>query len=70
MRVGCISTAVAATLLPTWGDRGWVEGGSSYAGLELEVPVPQACAGIGLLYRVDAGDRVRWLVTGGTGSGF
>jgi hypothetical protein len=70
LRAGFIGAAYKATVLRTWGDYGWVEGGRTYAGFELGVPVAQANVGIGLLYRVDSGDGGRWLVTGGAGWGF
>ena len=70
LRAGYIGFAPKLTLLRTWGDSGWVERGRTYAGVELGVPVAQASVGIGLLYRVDGGDRGRWLVTGGAGWGF
>jgi hypothetical protein len=70
LRAGFIGAAYKLTVLRTWGDLGWVEGGRTYAGFELGVPVAQANVGIGLLYRVDGGDNGRWLVTGGAGWGF
>ena len=70
MRAAFIGAAYKATVLRTWGDHGWVEGGRTYAGFELGVPVAQANVGLGLLYRVDSGDGGRWLVTGGAGWGF
>jgi hypothetical protein len=70
LRAGFIGAAYKLTVLRTWGDSGWVEGGRTYAGVELGVPVAQANVGIGLLYRVDSGDGGRWLVTGGAGWGF
>lgn len=70
LRAGFIGAAYKATVLRTWGDHGWVEGGRTYAGFELGVPVAQANVGLGLLYRVDSGDGGRWLVTGGAGWGF
>lgn len=70
LRAGYIGTAYKITVLRTWGDHGWVEGGRTYAGFEFGVPVAQANVGIGLLYRVDSGDGGRWLVTGGAGWGF
>jgi hypothetical protein len=70
LKAGYIGAAYKLTVLRTWGDLGWVEGGRTYAGLELGVPVAQANVGIGLLYRVDGGDSGRWLVTGGAGWGF
>jgi hypothetical protein len=65
-----IGTAYQLTVLRTWGDNGWVEGGRTYAGFEFAIPVAQANVGIGLLYRVDSDDSGRWLVTGGAGWGF
>ena len=70
LRAGYIGAAYKLTVLRTWGDYGWVEGGRTYAGVELGVPVAQANVGIGLLYRVDGGDDGRWMVTGGAGWGF
>lgn len=70
LRAGFIGAAYKLTVLRTWGDHGWVEGGRTYAGFELGVPVAQANVRIGLLYRVDNGDGGRWLVTGGAGWGF
>ncbi len=70
LKAGFIGTAYKVTVLRTWGDLGWVEGGRTYAGLELGVPVAQANIGLGLLYRVDNGDGGRWMVTGGAGWGF
>jgi hypothetical protein len=70
LRAGYIGTAYKLTLLRTWGNHGWVEGGRTYAGVELGVPVAQANVGIGLLYRVDGSDDGRWMVTGGAGWGF
>jgi hypothetical protein len=70
LRSGYIGIAYKFTLLRTWGDIGWVEGGRTYAGFELGVPVAQANVGIGLLYRVDGGDDGRWIITGGAGWGF
>jgi hypothetical protein len=70
LRAGYIGTAYKLTVLRTWGDNGWVEGGRTYAGFELGVPVAQANVGVGLLYRVDGGDDGRWMVTGGAGWGF
>jgi hypothetical protein len=70
LRAGYIGTAYKLTALRTWGDNGWVEGGRTYAGVELGVPVAQASLGVGLLYRVDGGDDGRWLITGGAGWGF
>jgi hypothetical protein len=70
MRAAFIGAAYKATVLRTWGDNGWVEGGRTYAGFELGVPVAQANVGLGLLYRVDSGDGGRWLITGGAGWGF
>jgi hypothetical protein len=67
---GFIGTAYKLTVLRTWGDLGWVDGGRTYAGVELGVPVGQANVGLGLLYRVDGGDSGRWMVTGGAGWGF
>jgi hypothetical protein len=69
LRAGFIGAAYKLTVLRTWGDHGWVEGGRTYAGVELGVPVAQANVGIGLLYRVDSSDGGRWLVTGGAGWG-
>ena len=65
-----IGAAFKVTVLQTWGDDGWVEGGRTYAGFEFGLPVAQANLGIGLLYRVDSGNGGRWLVTGGAGWGF
>jgi hypothetical protein len=70
LKAGYIGTAYMLTVLRTWGDNGWVEGGRTYAGLEFAIPVAQVSVGIGLLYRVDTGDEGRWLVTGGAGWGF
>ncbi len=70
LTAGFIGTAYKLTVLRTWGDAGWVEGGRTYAGFEFGVPVAQANVGIGLLYRVDSGNGGRWLVTGGAGWGF
>ncbi|MCW8984400.1 MAG: hypothetical protein OQK55_03590 [Thermoanaerobaculales bacterium] len=70
LNAGFIGTAYKLTVLRTWGDHGWIEGGRTYAGFELGVPVAQANLGIGLLYRVDSSDGGRWLVTGGAGWGF
>jgi len=70
LKAAFIGAAYKVTVLRTWGDHGWVEGGRTYAGFELGVPVAQANLGIGLLYRVDSGDGGRWLVTGGAGWGF
>ena len=70
LSAGYIGAAYKITVLRTWGDHGWVESGRTYAGLELGVPVAQANVGLGLLYRVDGGDKGRWLVTGGAGWGF
>jgi hypothetical protein len=70
LTAGYIGTAYRLTVLQTWGDLGWVEGGRTYAGFEFAVPVAQANVEIGLLYRVDSGDGGRWLVTGGAGWGF
>jgi hypothetical protein len=70
LNAGFIGTAYKLTVLRTWGDFGWVEGGRTYAGVELGIPVAQANLGIGLLYRVDGGEGGRWLVTGGAGWGF
>jgi hypothetical protein len=70
LTAGFLGTAYKLSLLRTWGDHGWVEGGRSYAGFELGVPVAQANVGIGLMYRVDGGDGGRWMVTGGAGWGF
>jgi hypothetical protein len=70
LNAGFMGTAYKLTVLRTWGENGWVEGGRTYAGVELGVPVAQANVGIGLLYRVDNGDGGRWLVTGGAGWGF
>jgi len=67
---GYIGTAYKLTVLRTWGDHGWAEGGRTYAGVELGVPVAQANVGIGLLYRVDGDDEGRWMVIGGAGWGF
>lgn len=65
-----IGAAYKVTVLRTWGDLGWVEGGRTYAGLEFGLPVAQANLGIGLLHRVDGGDGGRWMVIGGAGWGF
>lgn len=66
-----IGTAYKLSVMRTWGDSGWVEGGRTYAGFEFAIPVAQANVGIGLLYRVDnGGGGGRWLVTGGAGWGF
>jgi hypothetical protein len=70
LKAGFIGAAYKVTVLRTWGDSGWVEGGRTYAGLELGIPVALANVGIGLLYRVDNGDGGRWLVTGGAGWAF
>jgi hypothetical protein len=70
LRAGYIGTAYMLTVLRTWGDNGWVEGGRTYAGFEFAIPVAQVSVGVGLLYRVDSGDSGRWLVTGGAGWGF
>jgi hypothetical protein len=70
LRAGFIGAAYKLTVLRTWGNHGWVEGGRTYAGFELGVPVAQANVGLGLLYRVDGGAGGRWLVTGGAGWGF
>jgi hypothetical protein len=70
LKAGFIGAAFKATVLRTWGDLGWVEGGRTYAGLEFGLPVAQASVGLGLLYRVDDGSGGRWLVTGGAGWGF
>jgi hypothetical protein len=65
-----IGLAFKATVLRTWGDDGWVEGGRTYAGFELGLPVARANLGLGVLYRVSGGEGGRWLVTGGAGWGF
>jgi hypothetical protein len=65
-----IGAAYKVTVLQTWGDLGWVDGGRIYAGFEFGLPVARANLGLGLLYRVDGGDGGRWLVTGGAGWGF
>ena len=70
LRKGFIGAAYKVTVLRTWGEYGWVEAGRTYAGLELGIPVAQANVGLGLLYRVDGGDKGRWLVIGGAGWGF
>jgi hypothetical protein len=70
MKAGFIGAVYKITVLQTWGDLGWVEGGRTYAGFEFGLPVAQANLGIGLLYRVDGGEGGRWLVTGGAGWGF
>ncbi len=70
LKAAFIGAAYKLTVLRTWGDLGWVEGGRTYAGFELGIPVAQANVGLGLLYRVDSGDKGRWLVTGGAGWGF
>jgi hypothetical protein len=70
LKAGFIGAAYKATVLRTWGDFGWVDGGRTYAGIELGVPVAQANIGVGLLYRVDDADGGRWMVTGGAGWGF
>ena len=70
LKAGFIGAVYKVTVLKTWGDDGWVEGGRTYAGFELGLPVARANLGLGLLYRVDGGDGGRWLVTGGAGWGF
>jgi hypothetical protein len=70
MRAGFMGTAYKLTVLRTWGEQGWIEGGRTYAGVELGVPVAQANVGIGLMYRLDDTDKGRWLVIGGAGWGF
>jgi len=70
LKAAFIGTAYKVTVLRTWGDHGWVEGGRTYAGVELGLPVAQANLGLGLLYRVDSGDGGRWMVIGGAGWGF
>jgi hypothetical protein len=70
LKAAFIGAAYKVTVLRTWGDLGWVEGGRTYAGLELGLPVAQANLGLGLLYRVDGGDGGRWMVIGGAGWGF
>jgi hypothetical protein len=70
LRAGYIGTAYKLTVLRTWGDHGWAQGGRTYAGIEFRVPVAQANVGIGLLYRLDGGESGRWMVTGGAGWGF
>jgi len=70
MRSGYIGTAYKLTVLRTWGDLGWVQGGRTYAGFEFGIPVAQANVGIGVLYRVDGGDEGPWMVIGGAGWGF
>jgi len=70
MKAEFIGAVYKITVLQTWGDLGWVEGGRTYAGLEFGLPVAQANLGIGLLYRVDGGEGGMWLVTGGAGWGF
>jgi len=70
MKAAFIGAAYKLTVLRTWGDIGWVEGGRTYAGIEFGLPVARANLGIGLLYRVDSGDGGRWLLTGGAGWGF
>jgi len=70
LKAGFIGAAYKITVLRTWGELGWVEGGRTYAGVELGLPVAQANLGLGLLYRVDSSDGGRWLVTGGVGWGF
>jgi len=70
LKAAFIGAAYKFTVLRTWGDHGWVEGGRTYAGLELGLPVAQANLGLGLLYRVDGGDGGRWMVIGGAGWGF
>ncbi len=70
LKAGFIGAVYKATVLQTWGDLGWVEGGRTYTGFELGLPVARAYLGIGLLYRVDSGEGGRWLVTGGAGWGF
>jgi hypothetical protein len=70
LNAGFIGTAYKLTVLRTWGDLGWVEKARTYAGVELGVPVAHANLGVGLLYRVDGGERGRWLLTGGAGWGF
>ena len=70
LKAAFIGAAYKVTVLRTWGDLGWVDGGRTYAGLELGLPVAQANLGLGLLYRVDGGDGGRWMVIGGAGWGF
>jgi hypothetical protein len=70
LKAGYIGFAYRLSVLRTWGDHGWVEGGRTYAGFEFAIPVAQANVGLGLMYRVDGGDRGRWMVTGGAGWGF
>jgi hypothetical protein len=70
LRAAFIGAAYKLTVLRTWSDLGWVEGGRTYAGVEFGLPVAQANLGLGLLYRVDSGNGGRWLVTGGAGWGF
>lgn len=70
LKAGYIGLASRVSVLRTWCGHGWVEGGRTYARFEFTVPVAQANVGLGLMYRVDAGDRGRWLLTGGSGWGF
>jgi hypothetical protein len=70
MTAAFIGLAYKLTLFRSWGENGWVEAGRTYAGVELGLPVAQANLGLGVLYRVDGGDRGRWVVTGGAGWGF
>jgi hypothetical protein len=70
LAAGFVGAVYKATVLRTWGDLGWVEGGRTYAGIELGLPIAQTYLGLGLLYRVDSSEEGRWLVTGGAGWGF
>jgi len=70
VKAAFIGAAYKLTVLRTWGDLGWVDGGRTYAGVEFGLPVARANLGLGLLYRTDSGDGGRWLVTGGAGWGF
>ena len=49
LNAGYIGTVYKITVLHTWGDHGWVDGGRTYDGFEFGVPVAQATVGIGLL---------------------
>jgi len=70
LKAAFAGAAYKATVLRTWGDRGNVEGGRTYAGLEFGLPIVQLNLGLGLLYRVDGGDDGQWMVVGGAGWGF
>lgn len=70
LKAAFIGAVYKVTVLQTWGDHGWIEGGRTYAGFGLGLPVARANLGLGLLYRVDNGAGGRWLVTGGAGWGF